>query len=84
MFHLCSDLGEQTENDIFKFHKHRKGMVRMFNTLFSSVAIAEHFKMVVLFFPKDDNADGDIKFISESEGYAAPKRGSQLCMLDEN
>ena len=64
--HLRSDLGENTENDIFKLklHKHGKSMVIAQQTVLSSRNCPEDFQMVMPFVSKDDNAYDDIKSIS--------------------
>jgi hypothetical protein len=64
--HLCSDHGENTENDFFKLklHKHGKSMVSAQQTVLSSRNHPENFQMVMPFVPNDDSADDDIKSIS--------------------
>ena len=64
--HLCANLGENTENDIFKLklHKHGKSMVIAQQAVLSSRNCPEDFQMVMPFASDDDNADDDIKSIS--------------------
>ena len=64
--HLCSNLGENTENDIFKLklHKHGKSMVIAQQAVLSSRNCPEDLQMVMTFVSDDDNADDDIKSIS--------------------
>ena len=66
--HLCSNLGENTENDIFKLklHKHGKSMIIAQQAVLSSRNRPEDFQMVMSFVSNDDNADDDIKSISST------------------
>ena len=64
--HLCSNFGENTEDDILKLklHKHGKSMVIAQQAVLSSRNCPEDFQMVMSFVSNDDNADDDIKSIS--------------------
>ena len=66
--HICPNLGENTENDIFelKLHKHGKSMVSAQHAVLSSRKFPEYFQMVMPFISNDNNADDDIKSISST------------------
>ena len=64
--HLCSNFGENTEDDILKLklYKHGKSMVIAQQAVLSSRNCPEDFQMFMSFVSNDDNADDDIKSIS--------------------
>ena len=64
--HLCPDLGENTENDIFKLklHKHGKSVIIAQHAVLSGRNCPEDFQMVMPFVSNDDDTDDDIKSIS--------------------
>ena len=72
-YNISSDLGENTENNIFKLklHKHGKSVVIAQQTVLSSRNCPEDFQIVMSFLPNDDNADDDIESISGTCGSQA-------------